>query len=164
AELGPLTDPALVPRAVLAAVGLREAPGQSSAAAVAATLRGRAALLLLDNCEHLVGACAAVAEALLGACAGLRVLATSREPLGAAGETVWRVPWLAAPGADEAPAVDRLVAYPAVRLFAERAAAAEPAFALTPANAAAVARVCQRLDGIPLAIEMAAARVRTLPV
>src|SRR5262249_12258368 len=122
-ELGPLTDPALVPRAVLAAIGLREAPGESPAGAVAACLPRAAALLVLDNCEHLVDVCASFAQALLGACPGLRVLATSRQSLGVAGEAVWRVPSLATPTADERAAVDDLAAYPAVRLFADRAAA-----------------------------------------
>jgi predicted ATPase/DNA-binding CsgD family transcriptional regulator/DNA-binding XRE family transcriptional regulator len=161
-DLAPLTAAALVPGAVLAALGLTEAPGRSAAAAVSAHLGGRSGLLLLDNCEHLIAACASMAEELLGACPGLRVLATSREPLGAPGELVWRVPSLPAPGPDEPPDPGRLAAYPAVRLFVERAAAAEPTFDLTVGNAAAVARVCRRLDGIPLALEMAAARVRVL--
>src|SRR5262249_27104004 len=116
ADLAPLADPALVPQAVLAALGLREAPGQSPVAAAAAHVGAQAALLLLDNCEHLVGACASFATALLGACPGLRVLATSREALGVAGETVWRVPSLPAPEPGEAQLLPRLVAYPAVRL------------------------------------------------
>ena len=163
-DLAPLADGALVPQAVLGALGLREAPGRTPAAAVAAHLRGRAALLVLDNCEHVVAACASLAEALLGACPGLRVLATSRETLGVAGETVRRVPSLATPEPGEPPAIERLAASPAVRLFADRAAAAASAFALSEATGDAVARICRRLDGIPLAIEMAAARARVLSV
>jgi predicted ATPase len=163
-DLAPLADPALVPGAVLAALGLREAPGRAPADAIAAHLRGRAALLLLDNCEHLIEACARVAEALLGACRGLRVLATSREPLGVPGETVWRVPPLPTPpaGAPEGPA--DVGGYAAVRLFAERARAAQPSFVLSGANAPAVAEICRWLDGMPLALELAAARVPALPV
>ena len=170
-ELAPLADGALVPRAALAAVGGREGPGRPPLDALVEHLRPRAALLVLDNCEHLLEACAALADALLEACPGVRLLATSRAPLGVAGEAAWPVPPLpvparpetgaAAPGPPPDPAA--LARFAAVRLFVDRAAAVRPGFALTAANAAAVAAICARLDGLPLALELAAARVRVLP-
>ena len=164
-DLGSLADGALVPRAALAAVGGREGPGRPPLAALAEALTPRRLLLVLDNCEHLADACAALADALLEACPGVRLLATSREPLGVAGEAAWRVPSLAVPELPDRrrpePA-ERLAGYEAVRLFTTRAGAARPGFAVTPHNAAAVAEVCRRLDGLPLALELAAARVRVL--
>ena len=145
------------------ALGAREVPGQAVAEAVADFVGPRRLLLVLDNCEHLVAACAALAETLLRACPGLQILATSRESLGVPGETRWPVPPLSVPGAAALP-VARLAESEAVRLFVERAASLSPGFALTEANAAAVAEVSRRLDGIPLALELAAARVRTLSV
>ena len=160
-----------MPRAALAAVGGPEVPDRPPLEALVDHLRPRAVLLVLDNCEHLLDACAALAGALLEACPGVRLLATSREPLGVAGETAWPVPPLPVPPLPDAGAVGpppppdpaALARYAAVRLFAERAAGARPGFALTAGNAAAVAAVCARLDGLPLAIELAAARVRVLP-
>ena len=119
-------------------------------------------LLILDNCEHLVAACAELAEALLQAAPGLRILATSREALSVTGESSYPVPALAVPDTDHAPTLEVLAQAEAVRLFVERAAAVRPDFALTDDNAADVAQICQRLDGIPLAIELAAARTRAL--
>ena len=171
-DLTPLTSgahPALVAGTALAAVGAREAPGQPAAAALVAHIDQRRALLLLDNCEHVVAACAPLVAVILQGCQGVRVLATSREPLGVPGETVWRVPPLALPGqvgADGAPAPTArgLEDFEAVRLFVERARAVNPAFRATDQNAPAVAEVCRRLDGIPLALELAAARVLVLSV
>jgi len=174
-ELAPLTDGARVPAALAAALGLREAPDQPLMATLLAALRGRRLLLLLDNCEHLRTACADVVATLLRACPGLRILATSRESLGLAGETIWRVPpltlppppktgGLARPGVETALPLDRLARVAAVRLFLERARARQPDVALTAANAAAVVRVCRRLDGLPLAIELAAAWLGALSV
>jgi predicted ATPase/DNA-binding SARP family transcriptional activator len=168
-ELAALADPALVPQAVAAALGLHEESQRSPTAALAEALRARQMLLVLDNCEHLIGACAQLVQALLGACPGLQVLATSRESLGLAGETTWLVPSLSLPDLrrlppDGASMVGALLASEAVSLFVERAAAALPTFALTPDNAIAVAQVCRRLDGIPLALELAAARVKILTV
>jgi predicted ATPase/DNA-binding CsgD family transcriptional regulator len=162
-ELAAVADPALVPQTVAFAVGARELPGQTATDGLVHFLRGRTLLLLLDNCEHVVDAAARLADALLRSCPSLRVLATSREALGAAGETAWRVPSLALPpsAAGELP-LDRLAEYEAIRLFVDRARAANPAFAVTAANAPAIADVCGRLDGIPLAIELAAARVRVV--
>jgi predicted ATPase len=118
----------------------------------------------LDNCEHLIGACAVLTNSLLRACPNLRILATSREPLGVAGEISWLVPPLSSPDPQHIPPVEELLHYEAVRLFVERASAALSSFALTEQNAPAVAEVCRKLEGIPLAIELAAARVRVLSV
>jgi non-specific serine/threonine protein kinase len=166
-ELAPLADPALVPQAVATVLGVQERPGRPLLVTLAEALRTQQALLVLDNCEHLVGACAALADSLLRACPHLEILATTREALDVAGETVWRVPSLAVPA--ELPpaslnAVETLGQCEAVRLFIERARAATPNFTMLERNAEAVGRVCRRLDGIPLALELAAARVRALPV
>jgi predicted ATPase/class 3 adenylate cyclase len=165
AELAPLADPALVPQAVAAAVGVREEPARPLLGTLADALRPKRLLLVLDNCEHLLDASARLADALLRACPRVHLLATSREALGIAGETAWRVPSLPVPedAASPYPTAAGLAGYAAVRLFAERAAAVRPGFAVTDENAGAVAQVCARLDGIPLALELAAARVRVLP-
>jgi non-specific serine/threonine protein kinase len=159
-ELAPLADSALVPQAVASTLGVREAPGQALVDGLTDYLGAKTVLLLLDNCEHLIEATAQLADRLLRACPGLRVLATSREPLNMGGETAWRVPSLALPEFQPPPPLERLTQYEAVRLFMARAAAALPGFAVTNENAAAVAEICYRLDGIPLAIELAAARVK----
>jgi predicted ATPase/DNA-binding CsgD family transcriptional regulator len=161
-QLASVEDPRLLPRTVAGALGVVDQPGRRPLDGVIEQLGERAWLLLLDNCEHLVAACAELAEALLRACPGLRVLATSREPLGAAGETTWRVPSLGLPGAEAAPTVAVVAGSEAGQLFAARAAAVRPTFALDERNAPVVARICQRLDGIPLAIELAAARLTAL--
>ncbi len=163
ASLAPLQDPMLVSHAVAAAIGVPEWSGLPLLATLTEALRERRALLVLDNCEHLVQACAELVEALLSACPDLRILATSREPLGLAGEVTWRVPSLGLPKPPPPP-VEELSKYEAVRLFIERAVAARPDFEVTATNAPAVAEVCWRLDGIPLGIELAAAWVRTLSV
>jgi non-specific serine/threonine protein kinase len=163
-ELAPVADPAQVPHAVAAILGVRAAPGVPLLDALVTILRSRALLLVLDNCEHLLDACAALAGRVLDACPGVRLLATSREPLQITGEVQRRLAPLAVPDAGEAASVDDLARCPAVRLFVERARASAPAFRLVPENAPAVAEVCIRLDGIPLALELAAARVRVLAV
>jgi predicted ATPase len=163
-DLAPLSDEALLPETVLAGLGLREAPDQVPLATLTEHLRTRRALLVLDNCEHLVAACAAVVDALLRACPGVRVLATSRELLGVAGETAWRVPSLALPDAEEGAAAGSVAGCEAVQLLVDRVRLAQPGFAVTDANAPTVARLCRRLDGIPLALELAAARVRGMTV
>jgi predicted ATPase/DNA-binding SARP family transcriptional activator len=155
AELAGIRDPAGVPAAVCAALGLQPGPD------LAGQLRDRELLIVLDNCEHLVGACAVLAEAVLGGCPGVRILATSREPLTAAGERVYPVQPLPVP--PPAIAMGDAPGVPALRLFADRAAAAVYGFRLTPENLPAVAEICRRLDGLPLAIELACARLRTLP-
>jgi predicted ATPase len=121
-------------------------------------------LLVLDNCEHLVEACAELAEALLHSCPKLRILATSREALGITGEVAWPVPSLSLPDLRRLPDIESLPRYESARLFVERTAAVKPTFALTEQNASAVAQICYRLDGIPLAIELAAARAKVLSV
>lgn len=171
-NLAPLADPETVPAAVRSVLGVPHgAARQHPADALRQFLSARRLLLVLDNCEHLLSACAALADALLSSCPGLVILATSRHSLGLRGETIWRVPPLTLPPAQGE--MDTLttatkalspIEYTAVRLFVERASAAEDSFALTESNAPAIAQVCQTLDGIPLAIEMAAARVRSLSV
>lgn len=161
-ELSGLSDAALLAEEVATTLGVRELPGRSATVELADALRPRHFLLGLDNCEHLVDACAALADALLRACPRLTILATSREALGIAGETAWLVPPLSAPGADAPLCLHALAEYEAVQLFTERARSVLPAFELTDTNACAVARICRRLDGIPLALELAAARMRVL--
>ncbi|MEU8797738.1 BTAD domain-containing putative transcriptional regulator [Spirillospora sp. NPDC048819] len=160
-----------VPKALLGALGLREggmrpAPGEQQPAdaveRLVTALDGRRMLLVLDNCEHVVEPTAGIAHRLLSACSELRVLATSREALGITGEALRPVPPLELPP-DGTPAGE-LAAYPAVRLFLDRAEAVRPGFAVDDGNAGAVLRICRTLDGLPLAIELAAARLRSLPV
>jgi predicted ATPase/DNA-binding CsgD family transcriptional regulator len=162
-DLAPLTDPLRLPQVVAAVLGVREEPGQPLSETLAAALAPRALLLLLDSCEHLIEPVANLAEGLLRACPGLTILATSREPLRATGEVCWPVPPLALPPAGPCSLAD-LRAVESVALFVERAAARQPGFALTAANAPAVAAICRRLDGLPLALELAAALVPTLTV
>ncbi|MGH2372158.1 MAG: tetratricopeptide repeat protein [bacterium] len=163
-DLAPLSDSALVPQAVASALRMREEPGRGLLVTLIDYLQPKSILLVLDSCEHVVEACARMAEALLRACPRLQILATSREPLRIAGETNWRVPSLSLPDLMRLPALKDLAEYEAVRLFIDRAGAALPSFRLTDQNAPAVADVCDRLEGIPLAIELAATRVKTLPV
>jgi predicted ATPase/class 3 adenylate cyclase len=163
-ELAPLGDPALVPQTVAAALGVREEPGRPLTTTLTDYLRPKQVLLVLDNCEHLLTACAQLADALLRGCPRLRLLASSREALGIGGEQTYRVPSLSVPDARHLPPLERLHEFEAVQLFSDRARLSQASFAVTPANAPAVALVCQRLDGIPLALELAAARVRALPV
>ncbi len=163
-ELGPLADPVLVPHSVAAVVGVREKAGQSTVDALAFRLRTRRLLLVLDNCEHLLDACARLVDGLLRACPDVRVLATSREALGITGEVAWRVPSLSFPDPQHLPPWTEFQHNPAVQLFVERVLAAQPHFVLTERNAPKVAQVCARLDGIPLALELAAARVAALSV
>ena len=176
-ELAALLDPALVPQAVASALGVREeplgldeldgAPGPPSSRARPLRARlldyfqSKQLLLILDNCEHLIDACAQLAETLLRACPNLRILATSREALGIAGETAWRVPSLSLPDR-QLPPVESLMEYEALRLFIDRAKSALPTFTVTDQSGPTVIQICQRLDGIPLAIELAAARVKVL--
>jgi non-specific serine/threonine protein kinase len=161
-DLGPVSDGELVAAAVAAALGIREQPNVPAPVLLSRWLASRSVLLVLDNCEHLLEACAQLAGALLRTCPGLRILATSRERLGVPGEASWLVPSLAVPDLDAS--IERLLECDAVRLFLERAAAVSGGFSLTPENAASLATVCRRLDGIPLAIELAAARVNVLSV
>ena len=169
-ELAPFADPELVPQAVAAALGVSEQPGRPLTQTLSDYLRSRQTLLVLDNCEHLIDACARLVDALLGTCPELRVLATSREALGVAGETNWPLSPLSLPeaGTSDAerllPPVEDLTCYEAIRLFLDRAQARLPAFELTGENAGAVVEVCRKLDGIPLGIELATARLTVLAV
>jgi predicted ATPase/DNA-binding SARP family transcriptional activator/DNA-binding CsgD family transcriptional regulator len=158
-ELAPLSEGAPVPQAVAQALGVRERSGDQLTDTLAEVLRTKRTLLVLDNCEHVVEAVAELVDVLLDSCPGVRVLATSREPLGIAGEMKWQVSPLSVPDLRRVLTAGELESYESVRLFVERARYRNPAFALTPQNTQAVARICERLDGIPLAIELAAARV-----
>src|SRR3954452_804570 len=161
-ELESLRDASLVPQQNAVALGIAEVADGDFTASVLGHLRSREALLILDNCEHVIDSCAQLANTLLRACPGLRILATSREPLGVPGERLYPVRSLSVPQGTRRPSVAALADSEAVNLFVERAQAADPQFALDDANAGAVAEICRRLDGIPLAIELAAARVRAL--
>lgn len=163
-ELGDLREPSLVAGRVAAVVGVDPEPGRPLPDTLADALRPRRTLIALDNCEHLIDACARLCQGLLAAAPGLQVVATSREPLRVPAETVWQVPPLPVPPPAASVSDAEVGRSPAVRLFADRAAAARPGFALTAANSAAVAAVCRTLDGVPLAVELAAARVRALSV
>ncbi len=163
-ELAPLTDGDRVPQAVATVLGIKEDAGRPVAEALNRTLRDRSLLLVLDNCEHLVQACAELAVMLLRAAPGVKILATSREPLNVRGEITYQMPVMSLPQAKNGAAITEPTQYEAVRLFVERATTVSRAFALTPKNAAAVVEICRRLDGIPLALELAAARVRSLSV
>jgi predicted ATPase/DNA-binding CsgD family transcriptional regulator len=163
AELAPLAEAALVPQVVAVALGVAEQAGRPLADTLAAYLKPRQLLLVLDNCEHLADACAALVEALVGECPELRLLATSREPLYLSSEVVWRVVPLALPEAQDG-GVAELSTSAAVRLFVDRARSVRSNFALTTDNARAISEICTLLDGLPLALELAAARVRVLGV
>jgi predicted ATPase/DNA-binding SARP family transcriptional activator len=161
-QLAPLADPELVASEVASTLGLALPDRGSAQAALVEQLSGRRALVVLDNCEHLIDACAALAAAIISACPGVRLLATSREPLRIEGEVAWRVPPLALPDLERLPAPAELARLGSVRLFAERAAVAAPGFQVVASNARAVAELCVRLDGMPLALELGAARVAML--
>jgi predicted ATPase/class 3 adenylate cyclase len=160
AELAPVCDAALVPHAVAQALDIKEERGRPLAATIRDALRTNELLVVLDNCEHVLGACASLADSVLRACAGVQILATSREPLGVEGEVTLRVPPLTLPTVEESdPARSE-----AVRLFIERARAARPEFTPDPGDLETIAHICARLDGIALAIELAAARIRVIPL
>jgi non-specific serine/threonine protein kinase len=163
-ELASLANGTLLPWAVASALDVRERPGEALTETLVGALKRRQTLLLLDNCEHLLAGCLALLNALLQGCPGLRVLATSREALRMLGETIYPISGLSLPPTTDLRSPATYLHSEAVRLFVDRAAAVAPSFHLTPENASAVARVCRQLDGIPLALEMAAARVRALPV
>jgi class 3 adenylate cyclase len=164
-ELAPLADASLVPQAVATALGVREEPGKPLDQTLVEFLKPKRLLLLLDNCEHLLAACAELAGLILRGCPGVQIIATSREGLNIPGETTYRLPSLSLPDPRHLPSTaESLSQYEAVRLFIDRATAAVPSFAVTNQNAPAVAQLCVRLDGIPLAIELAAARVKAMSV
>ncbi|HND47370.1 MAG TPA: tetratricopeptide repeat protein, partial [Anaerolineales bacterium] len=161
-ELAPLTDPALVPQTVCAALGVKPEGGTPEIEALINYMREKKILLVMDNCEHLIEACAQLCDTLLHACSQLRIIASSREALGIEGENAYRVPSLSLP--DPKSGLHVIEDSEAVKLFMERAAAVLPEFQMTEANAMVIAQICQRLDGIALAIELAASRVKMLKV
>ena len=164
-ELAGLSDPRLVPRAVSGVLGVAEDAERPLVDTLSDALRSKRMLLVLDNCEHLLDACAHLAQTLLRSCPGVRVLATSREALGVGGELRWRVPSLSVPPADTTPLADKFGQYGSVQLFVERARHREPTLDLSDTeDMRAVAEICRRLDGIPLAIELATARIPVLSV
>ncbi|MEO7804025.1 MAG: tetratricopeptide repeat protein [Actinomycetota bacterium] len=172
-DLAPVSDPALVAQSAAHALGLRqsgsmietgESPNDNrdSAKRLADHIRSKSTVMVLDNCEHLISACAELSHMLLHSCTNLRIVATSREPLGVAGETSFRVPSLSTPDPDHMPAVHEMSSYQAVLLFEDRAAQVQSDFVVSADNAPAIAQICRRLEGIPLAIELAAAQVTAL--
>ncbi len=163
-ELAPLSDPAMVAQAVASVLGVVEDAGRPIVEALVKFVRDRNLLVVLDNCEHLVHACADLAKKLLQAGANLRIVASSRTYLQIAGETTYQVPTLSVPDPKRESRPEQLAEHEAVRLFIDRASSLQPSFRLNAQNAAAIADVCHRLDGIPLAIELAAARTRALSV
>ena len=156
-ELAPLSEEILVPKAVAEALKVPERSSETLTDTLVEALGDRHLLLVVDNCEHLIEAAAGLADKLLDSCPGMRILATSREALGVEGEARWLVPPLSVPDPQDTPSSGQLEDYESVRLFVERARGRDPAFALSPENAFAVAEICSRLEGIPLAIELAAA-------
>jgi predicted ATPase/DNA-binding SARP family transcriptional activator/DNA-binding CsgD family transcriptional regulator len=161
-ELAPLSEEALVPQAVTGILDVHERAGQPLTDTLVETLRQKTLLMILDNCEHVVEAAARLATLLLDACPQLKILTTGREALGVMGEVVWPVPLLSVPDVRSELTVEELEGYESVRLFARRAHEHNPTFALKPENAHVVAEICRRLDGLPLAIELAAARTKVL--
>ncbi len=161
-ELAPVSSPELVPQALASVLGVHEDQSRPLLAALQDHLQPKTILLLLDNCEHLLEACAQLADGLLHACPHLNILVSSREALGMAGEVSFRVPSLSLPDSQHLPSLERLTQFDSVRLFIERAVAVKSDFVVSNQNAPAVAQICSRLDGIPLAIELAAARLRGL--
>jgi non-specific serine/threonine protein kinase len=163
-ELAALADGDLIPQVVGTVLGVQEHPGRSHTDSLLGYLGRKSLLLLLDNCEHLISGCAQLVTALLRACPDLRILATSRQALGLTGEAIYRVPSLSLPDPSQRLSIERLPESEAVRLFVERAALRQLEFTLTSTTAPAVVAICTRLDGIPLAIELAAARLGSVPL
>src|SRR5882724_1983003 len=161
-ELAPASDPETVTHLIAEALHIGEEPKRALLETLIDALRSKRLLLALDNCEHLLDACARLVGTLLKTCSTLQILATSREALGVAGETIWQVPSLATPDQGAMISPESLSRFEAIQLFTDRAMAVQPRFALTSATAPAVAPICSRLDGIPLAIELAAARMSAL--
>jgi len=163
-ELASLADPNLVPATIAGVLNIKEEPGKPIQQSLVEHLKSKRLLLMLDNCEHLLNACAKLIDTLIHQCPQVLVLATSREALGIAGETTYRVPSLSLPDPTKVQTVESFTHFEAVRLFVERACQVQTDFTVSNANAPALASICHRLDGIPLAIELAAARVRILSV
>jgi predicted ATPase/class 3 adenylate cyclase len=163
-ELAPVSEPGLVPEAIASAVHVKQRPGTDLVASLTESLADRRVLLILDNCEHLIDAIVDITDTLVRRCPRVQILATSREGLGIAGEGLMAVPSMSLPSDDAtAPDLEALASSDAALLFLDRARTVVPSFTLTDANASAIAQICRRLDGIPLAVELAAARVRSLP-
>ena len=163
-ELSAITNPELIPKTILSAFGVMEQQGRTVLQQLTDYLREKQLLLVLDNCEHLIEACAKLTDDLLGHSHSLKILATSREALGVTGEASWHVPSLSLPDVQHLPALEQLTQYESVQLFIERATLAQPNFMVKNDNAAFLAQICSRLDGIPLAIELAASRVKVLSI
>ena len=163
-ELAPLIDPDLIPQTILSAIGISEQPNKTPLDILKEYLHKKKTLIVLDNCEHLVSASAQVTNALLNVAPGLKVLASSREALGVKGELSYPVPSLSLPDVKHLPTIDQLSQYEAVRLFIDRALLVAPHFVVDKDNAPFIAQICYRLDGIPLAIELATARIKMLSV
>jgi predicted ATPase/class 3 adenylate cyclase len=163
-ELASLSDPSLVPQTVAAVLGIRESAGRPILGLLTDYLRAKELLLIIDNCEHLLSACAQLVATLLQSCPHICILTTSREALNIPGELSFRVPSLSIPDARHLPPLPALSQYEAMQLFVERAEIVQPGFELTDTNAQAIAQICRRLDGIPLAIELSVARVKIMPV
>lgn len=163
-ELAPLSDPDLIPQTILSAIGISEQKDRAALEVLQDYLQTRTTLLVLDNCEHLITRAAEVANAILTAAPKVKILASSREALGVQGELSWHVPSLSLPDPKKLPEPEALTQYEAVRLFIDRAMLVNSYFTVTKDNAPAIAQICFRLDGIPLALELAAARVRMLSV
>ena len=163
-ELAPLADPELIPRTILSTIGISEQPGKMPIEILKEYLHEKNVLILLDNCEHLIEASAQVTNALLNAAPNLKVLASSREALGVKGEVAYPVPSLSLPDVKHLPTIEQLSQYEAVRLFIDRALLVAPHFIVDKDNAPFIAQICYRLDGIPLAIELAAARIKMMSI
>ncbi len=163
-ELAPLSDPNLIPSTILSALGISEQSDKPALDVLQEYLQPRKLLLVLDNCEHLIANAAAVANAILSAAPDVKILASSREALGVKGELSWHVPSLSLPDPKKLPELEALTQYESVRLFIDRAILVNSHFTVTKDNAPAIAQICFRLDGIPLALELAAARVKMLSV
>ena len=162
-ELAPISDAALIPQTIASVFGLRETPDRPLIELIIDYLRAKNLLIIIDNCEHLIEDCARVAETLIQSCPNLKILASSREALGISGETTYRVPSLFLPDPTQVTR-EAVMECESVQLFVDRATTVNPNFQLTDTNASSTAQVCRRLDGIPLALELAAARVRVLSV
>lgn len=163
-DLSLIVDERLIGQAVANALQIAIKPKEEVTTTLVQHLESRRLLLIIDNCEHLIDGCAELVQRLLSTCPQLQILATSRESLKIPGERIWLTPLLSVPRRGTEPPFAEIQDYPGIRLWVERATAAFPEFRLTPENAPAVVRVCQRLDGMPLAIELAAARVKVLSV
>jgi len=159
-DLAPITDPNLIVKEIIRVLKIQEEPGKAIIETLTENIKNRSLLILLDNCEHLIQVCAEIADKLLRSVNNLRILATSREALNISGEVVWRIPSLSCPDPDNEKDINKVHQYEAIRLFVERAASGKPGFTLNPQNVSPIVQICRRFEGIPLAIELAATRIR----